>query len=128
MLTPQSIIYIYKGKKLCDHVCSVVRTQPNAKEFIVTLPKLCAGSGLGWGAGGAWSGLIRLKTILSEFDKFDLVGVAVVVKPREVNLVHVSHVECVLEEGQVAEHVLVRHLDGKGSLRTDPLNCGLMIK
>ena len=33
----------------------------------------------------------------------------------QINLLHVSHVEDMLQEGQVKENVLVRHLDGEGS-------------
>ena len=49
-------------------------------------------------------------------------GLSVLVEAREVNLLHVAHVENVLQEGEVTEDVLVRHLDREGSLGADAIN------
>ena len=51
----------------------------------------------------------------------------VLVEAGEVDLLDVSHVEDVLEEGEVAEHILVGHLDGEGSLGSDALHCNYRI-
>ena len=46
----------------------------------------------------------------------------VLIKACEINLLHVSHVENVLQEGKVAEHVLVRHLYRERSLSSNALH------
>ena len=46
----------------------------------------------------------------------------ILVEAGEVDLLDVSHVEDILEEGEVAEDVLVGHLDGEGSLCSDALH------
>ena len=46
----------------------------------------------------------------------------VLVEACEINLLHVSHVENVLQEGKVAEHVLVRHLYRERSLSSNALH------
>ena len=51
----------------------------------------------------------------------------VLVEAGEVDLLDVSHVEDILEEGEVAEDVLVGHLDGEGSLCSDALHCNYRI-
>ena len=51
----------------------------------------------------------------------------VLVEAGEVYLLDVSHVEDILEEGEVAEDVLVGHLDGEGSLCSDALHCNYRI-
>ena len=51
----------------------------------------------------------------------------ILVEAGEVDLLDVSHVEDVLEEGEVAEDVLVGHLDGEGSLCSDALHCNYRI-
>ena len=59
---------------------------------------------------------------LKKSSVFFLVVVYTVVKPSQVNLVHILHVESVFQEGEVTEHVLVRHLDRVSSLATNLLD------
>ena len=49
----------------------------------------------------------------------ELLSDLLLVKASEVNLLDVSHVEDILEEGQMTEHILVWHLDREGSLCPD---------
>ena len=52
----------------------------------------------------------------------ELLSDLLLVKASEVNLLDVSHVEDILEEGQMTEHILVWHLDREGSLCPDALH------
>ena len=44
------------------------------------------------------------------------------VKAREIYFLYISHVENILQEGKMTEHILIRHLDGEGSLSSDTFN------
>ena len=54
-----------------------------------------------------------------------LLQAGLLVEAGQVDLLRVAHVQHVLQKGEVAEHVLVRHLDGERALRPDTFNCNI---
>ena len=44
------------------------------------------------------------------------------VKAGEIYFLDISHVENILQEGKMTKHILIRHLDGEGSLSSDTFN------
>ena len=55
-------------------------------------------------------------------DILHLLGEHLLVEPGEVNLLRVAHVEDILKKCEVAEDILVRHLDGKCPLSPNTLH------
>ena len=67
----------------------------------------------------SWPSLSSLPDMISSLFSIHQI---VLIKACEINLLHVSHVENILQEGKVTEHVLVWHLYRERSLSSNALH------